>query len=76
LDRFLRPAHFFAQVMHETNGLTSLRDHFDYSAEQIVTLWPRRFPDLREALPFAHNPVGLANKLYRKRLGNRDSGDG
>jgi putative chitinase len=76
LDRPQRLAHFFAQVMHETNGLTSLTDHLDYSAERIVERWPRRFRDLREALPFAHNPIGLANRLYRKRLGNRDSGDG
>jgi putative chitinase len=76
MDRPRRLAHFFAQVMHETNGLTSLRDNFDYSAERIVALWPRRFRNLREALPFAHNPIGLANRLYRDRLGNRDSGDG
>jgi putative chitinase len=71
-----RLTHFFAQVLHETSGLTSLVDSLDYSAEQIAARWPRRFANVREALPFAHNPIALANRVYRRELGNRASGDG
>lgn len=47
------------------------------TAERIRAVWPSRFPSIASALPFARNPVGLANKVYNGRMGNRmDSNDG
>jgi predicted chitinase len=61
-DSAQRLTHFFAHVLHETSGLTSLVDTLDYSAEQIAARWPRRFANAREAVPYAHNPIALANR--------------
>jgi putative chitinase len=43
-----------------------------------MVVWPKRFPTLASAVPYARNPVKLANKVYAGRMGNGDeaSGDG
>jgi putative chitinase len=75
-DTPLRLAHFFAQVLHETNGLTRLTEDLDQPAERLLKVWPDRFRNIAHARRFAHNPMALANKLYDNRLGNRHAGDG
>ena len=72
----LRVAHFMAQVLHETGGLSLLIENMNYRAERIVAVWPSRFASVRAARPFAHNPEALANKVYGGRLGNTNPGDG
>jgi len=80
----LRIAHFVAQCMHETGGLTIVSESLNYSTpERLMAVWPRRFPTRESALPYLHNPAKLAEKVYgisdenpRGRMGNCDPGDG
>jgi putative chitinase len=72
----LRLAHFMAQVLHETGGLTILVENMNYRAERLMQVWPKRFPTLASAKPFAHNPEALANHVYGGRMGNVKKGDG
>ncbi|HXG71338.1 MAG TPA: glycoside hydrolase family 19 protein [Gemmatimonadaceae bacterium] len=72
----VRLAHFLAQVLHETAGLTALVENLNYRAERIRVVWPNRFPTAADAEPFSRNPVGLANKVYGRRMGNTGPNDG
>jgi putative chitinase len=73
-----RLAYFLAQLDHESNGATTLVEKLSYSAQRLTEVWPKRFPTLAKAQPFARNEQKLANKVYAGRLGNGDeaSGDG
>ena len=72
----LRIAHFLAQVFHETGGLTILVESMNYSAERMPKVWPKRFPTIASAKPYAHNPKALAEKTYGGRMGNGPEGSG
>jgi len=85
LDQFqisanpLRVAHFIAQVMHESGGLTIQFENLNYSAQRLPAVWPSRFQPKGPLDPaqFAHNPEKLANEVYaRAELGNTSAGDG
>ncbi|MFP5391327.1 MAG: glycoside hydrolase family 19 protein, partial [Gammaproteobacteria bacterium] len=73
-----RLAHFVAQVMHETGGLTLLTEDLDYSAERLRAVWPLRFAPrgMLDANDYAHRPEALAEAVYGGRLGNSAPGDG
>lgn len=71
----LRLAHFMAQVLHETDGLTVFRESMNYSSKRMVEVWPTRFANENAAAPYAHNPQALANKVYNGRMGNRTGTD-
>ena len=73
-----RIAAFLAQVAYESAELSRLEEQLSYTAKRIMAVWPRRFPDLRSALPYERNAQGLANRVYANRLGNGNeaSGDG
>lgn len=73
-----RQAAFIGQLAHESGQFQDMVEHLSYSAPRLCEVWPHRFPTLSSALPYARNPVGLANKVYAGRLGNGDeaSGDG
>ncbi len=75
-DNRLRLAHFMAQTLHEVGGLTILIENMNYRAERIKVVWPSRFPTVESAMPYAHNPEKLANKVYGGRMGNTQQGDG
>jgi RHS repeat-associated protein len=75
----LRQAHFLAQICHETDGFRVVEEDMQhYTAQRITEIWPKRFPDLESAKPYAQNAEKLANKVYSNRMGNGDeaSGDG
>lgn len=72
----LRLAHFLAQVFHETDGLTILVESMNYSAKRMTEVWPRRFPSVAAAAPYAHNPRALAEHTYGGRMGNGPEGCG
>lgn len=74
----LELAHWLAQCGHESSGFTRLEEGLSYSAERLMAVWPRRFPTLAAAQPFARNPEKLANRVYSGRMGNGppESGDG
>jgi len=76
----VRMAAFLAQVAHESGELRRLEEGMSYSAERLMQVWPKRFPKLATATPYAKAPEALANHVYGSRsdLGNRGvtSGDG
>lgn len=67
---------FLGQILHESAGLTCFTENLSYSAARLVAVWPRRFPTLAAAAPYARNPVALANRVYGGRMGNLYPGDG
>ena len=69
-------ASFLAQFGHETAGFTRFEENLNYSAERLMKVWPRRFPDMQVALLYANNPERLAEKVYGGRMGNDEPGDG
>lgn len=71
-------AGFIGQCGHESGNFTKLEEGLSYSAERLMKVWPKRFPTLERAQPYARNPKALANNVYANRMGNRDeaSGDG
>ncbi|MEW9898501.1 glycoside hydrolase family 19 protein [Chitinivorax sp. PXF-14] len=71
-----RLAAFLAQVAHESGELNRLEESLNYSAQRLTQVWPKRFPSLAAAQPYAGNPQRLANFVYANRIGNRDEGSG
>lgn len=67
---------FLGQILHESSHLERMEEGLSYSAERLMAVWPKRFPTLEAATPYARNPVALANKVYGGRLGNTGPGDG
>jgi len=72
----LRLHHFMAEIAVESGGLSKLEENLNYSAKRLTQVWPKRFPTIAAATPFARNPEALANKVYGGRLGNTQPGDG
>lgn len=66
-----RIAMFLAQVAQESLQLSKWIENLNYSARRLTEVWDKRFPNLQAALPYAHNPCALANKVYNGRMGNR-----
>jgi putative chitinase len=69
---------FLAQCAHESNHFTRLEENLNYSPERLVQVWPKRFPTVAAATPYANAPHKLADFVYANRMGNGDvaSGDG
>jgi putative chitinase len=72
----LRQAAFIGQCQHESNNFTRLEENLNYSPERLMQVWPSRFPNLEQAIKYAHQPQLLANKVYAGRLGNNQENDG
>ena len=74
----LRLAHFLAQVLEETGGLTIFEESGNYSAKRICEVWPSRFKSIAVSESYAHNAEKLFNSVYANRMGNGppSSGDG
>jgi putative chitinase len=74
----IRQAAFIGQLGHESANFTRFEEGLSYSADRLTKIWPKRFPTLESAQPYARNGKALANKVYANRMGNRDeaSGDG
>ena len=73
IDRF---EEFLANVLQESGAFTHKVEDMNYTAKRITQVWPSRFKTIQDALPFARNPVALANKVYGGRMGNTDPNDG
>ena len=71
----VRAAHFFAQTSHESGGFKSLSENLNYSADGLVKIFRKYFPDVAAA-PYARNPEKIANKVYGGRMGNGDEASG
>lgn len=66
---------FVGQVLVETGNLKHLVEDLNYGAQRLTEVWPRRFPSVRDAIPYAWNPQALAERAYGRRLGNKEPGD-
>jgi putative chitinase len=64
------------QILWECDLLECLQERLTYNPERICAVWPKRFPTLASAIPYSHNPRGLANKVYGGRMGNVEPEDG
>lgn len=72
----LRLAAVLGQLAVESNELKTWEENLNYSAKRLCQVWPKRFPSLDAAAPFANNPHALANKVYAGRMGNTGPEDG
>ena len=71
-----RQAAFLGQCGHESNNFRTLEENLNYSANALMRVWPSRFPDHDVAEKYANKPEKIANKVYAKRMGNTEDGDG
>ncbi len=82
----LRKAHFLAQIDHESNGFSSVRESLNYSVDALLKMFPRRI-SAADARRFGRMPgqpanqEAIANAIYggewgAKNLGNTEEGDG
>ena len=67
---------FLGQILHESGKLENIEENLNYSAPRLMAVWPKRFPTLEEAEPYAHNPLALTERVYSVRMGNNLPGDG
>jgi putative chitinase len=76
----IRIAHFFAQILKETGGLTRLDENLHYTTIKRLRQMFSRFKPLSDAevKTYLKAPERLANFVYSGRNGNGDvaSGDG
>lgn len=61
---------FLAQCAHETADFTRLEENLNYSPERLTQVWPKRFPTVADATPYAGRPHALADFVYSNRMGN------
>jgi len=73
-----RAAHFFGQTAHETGGFAKFTENLNYSAQGLMGVFKKYFPDPATAKRYERNPQAIANKVYANRMGNgpEASGDG
>ena len=70
-------AAILSEAYHETGGkMQPVAENLNYSAKRMTQVWPKRFPTIASAQPYAGNPQKLANKVYGGRLGNDGPNDG
>lgn len=76
-----RLAEFIAQTSHECGNFTRFEESLRYSARRLMAVWPRRFPTLASARPYAWDASdpdaedkALANLVYGSRMGNERDG--
>jgi putative chitinase len=82
----LRVAHWMAQMAHESQGFTHMRESLNYAAEALVARFRGRISET-DAFKYGRTPehpadqMEIANKIYggewgRINLGNTQPGDG
>jgi len=72
-------AMFLAQMAHETQGFTKLREDLRYSAQRLLDVFPKRFKDRDDADRTVKGGTdAIAERIYggRADLGNAEEGDG
>lgn len=66
----------FLSTCLEESGFRTLSENLNYSAERAHEVFPREFPTVASAEPFAYNPQKFADKVYGSRMGNIGSNAG
>lgn len=71
-------AHFFGQCSHESAGFTIFTENLNYSADSLMKVFGKYFPDKNTANAYARQPIKIANRVYGGRMGNgaEATGDG
>ena len=65
-------AHFMGQCNHETGGFKASSENLNYSAEGLMKVFPKYFPNLLTAEKYERNPEKIASRVYANRMGNGD----
>lgn len=60
----------FLSTCLEESGFKTLSENLNYSAERAHQVFPREFPTVASAEPYAYRPQAFADKVYGNRLGN------
>lgn len=80
IDTPTRLGMWLAQCGYESNQFNAAtgRENMSYSAAGLVKTFPREFPTIQRAVPYARMPQQIACVVYANRLGNGDvsSNDG
>jgi len=73
-----RISNFLAQVNYESGYMNYVEENLNYSAKQLLKVFPKYFKTLEEAKEYEYKGEKIANKVYANRMGNGDeqSGDG
>jgi len=73
-----RIAGFLGQCAVESAEFTKFQENLNYSAQSLMKVWPKQFPNVDIANQYGRQPEKIANRAYANRYGNRDeaSGDG
>ncbi len=79
LENELRLCHFMAQVGHETDGFTIIRESLSYKTPaRLRAVWPSRFRNKSdsELAKYINDGLTLGDAVYGGRMGNNKGGDG
>jgi len=78
IDGPKRLSHFIGQTEEETGKYTRETENLNYSAEALLSLFPKHFDGASDAANYARKPEQIANRIYADRMGNgpEESGDG
>jgi len=74
----LRLSAFLAQIAFESEYFTKVEEDLNYTAAELLKVFPKYFPNETIANEYAHQPIKIANFIYSLRMGNGNeaSGDG
>ena len=74
----LRVAHFLAQTAHESGDFRVFNENLNYSATELLRIFPLHFRTMAVAKECSRKPEKIANRIYSNRNGNgsAESGDG
>ncbi len=67
---------FLSTAYEESGGFTVLQENLNYSAARACAIFPRIFPTVEDAAPYAYQPEKFADKVYGGRMGNAGADDG
>lgn len=70
LNSPLRLAHFLAQCAHESAKFSVVEEKLSYTADRLLVVFKKYFPNREFANQYANNPKKLASYVYANRLGN------
>jgi putative chitinase len=65
-----RMAAFLAQTGHESGGYRALTENLNYSADGLLRIFPKYFPNRALAEAYARQPQRIASRVYGGRMGN------
>ena len=66
----------FLSTCLEESGFKTLSENLMYSAERAHQVFPREFPTIDSAYPYAYRPQEFADKVYGGRMGNIGANSG